>query len=513
MVFLFRQVPRKRLCYNRSRFRSVADEILKCADQMALTAAEMKGVLCEIAPVLAHARIQKIHQPGDRILLFELRVPTETHRLLVSCEPESGRLHLTSQPLPNPQRPPSFCQFLRAQVQGGRLKEVRQLDDDRILTMTVLTRHGVRTIVCALTGQTANLLLLDEQGRVLRDLNGHRPLLGQPYQAPTKRGSGAVQERAPRFDVHSGGGRFPVSYAIEAYYHDKERALVIDRAKRDRLRSLRKSLAKVLRRMEAWREDLANAGRYRDYGRYGELLKAHLTSITPGMEQITLVDYYDPVLPEVTLPLDRSKSALHNMNEYFKKHRKYVSADRELPNRIADAEREAGDLRREIRLIEDGRWSMQADAGRTTIKTASAPEKATPRGPFRRFVSADGLPVFVGRNAAENEALTFHLAKSDDLWLHARAVPGSHVVVRLARGADPPVETLRDAATLALLYSDLRKSGKGEVIYTKRKWVKKAKGQAAGAVVVTREKTIAVMLDARRLAALKERSHSSETAQ
>jgi Predicted RNA-binding protein homologous to eukaryotic snRNP len=123
-------------------------------------------------------------------------------------------------------------------------------------------------------------------------------------------------------------------------------------------------------------------------------------------------------------------------------------------------------------------------------------------------MSADGLPIFVGRNAEENEELTFHLAKSDDLWLHARGSPGSHVVIRLAKGVDPPPDTLRDAATLALLYSDLKKSGKGEVIYTRRKWVKKAKGQAVGAVIVTQEKTISVKVDTQRLAALKERSNS-----
>jgi len=112
----------------------------------------------------------------------------------------------------------------------------------------------------------------------------------------------------------------------------------------------------------------------------------------------------------------------------------------------------------------------------------------------------------VGRNAKENDELTFGLAKSDDLWLHARGTPGSHVLVRLQKGTDPPPETLCDAATLALLYSDLKKTGKGEVIYTRRKWVKKAKGQPAGAVIVTQEKTISFKLDSQRLAALKARN-------
>ena len=79
------------------------------------------------------------------------------------------------------------------------------------------------------------------------------------------------------------------------------------------------------------------------------------------------------------------------------------------------------------------------------------------------------------------------------------------MVVRLAKGQDVPPETLRDAATLALLYSDLKKSGKGDIIYTRRKWVKKAKRQAAGAVTVAQEKSLFVTLDRARLETLKAR--------
>ena len=230
------------------------------------------------------------------------------------------------------------------------------------------------------------------------------------------------------------------------------------------------------------------------------------------MNRITLIDYYDPSLPEVTLPLDPTKSALHNMNEYFRKHRKHLSAERELPPRIAGAEQEVEALQREITSIKEGTWaaplptSPAPSAGKTDSSLRRSAHKR--KGPFRRFMSADGLPIFVGRNAQENEELTFRLAKSDDLWLHARGAPGSHVVVRLAKGVDPPPETLRDAATLALLYSDLKKSGKGEVIYTRRKWVKAAKREAPGAVLVTHEQSIHVQLDRKRLDTLKARNET-----
>jgi predicted ribosome quality control (RQC) complex YloA/Tae2 family protein len=483
--------------------------LLATHGDMALNATEIQRLLDELSPILVRGRIQKIYQPGDRLLIFEFRVPGETHRLLISCEPETARIHLISRPLHNPSSPPSFCRFLRAHVQGARVENIRQVGHDRIVIFDVSTRHGPRTMVCQLGRHNANLLVLDERGHVLRDLNGRQNLVGRPYEAPAQRGPGSMEEQAAWSDAQSQSHRFPVSGAIEAHYEDKERMLTADRTRQERLRVLRKSLAKTRRRIEAWREDLAKAAAFRDYARYGELIKANLRAITTGMDGITLVDYYDASLPEVTLPLDPTKSALQNMNEYFKKHRKHLTAERELHPRIASAEQEVDALRREITAIEEGTWTAppaHSDLPTTMADSRLRHSDAKRRGPFRRFMSADGLPIFVGRNAKENEELTFRFANSDDLWLHARDAPGSHVVIRLPKGADPPLETLREAATLALLYSDVKKSGKGDVIYTRRKWVKKAKGQSPGAVNVTQEKTISLKLDAERSAALKERS-------
>ena len=475
---------------------------------MALSAIEIERVLQEIAPALAQGRIQKIYQPRERVLVFEFRAPGETHRLLVSCEPQTARLHLLSRPLINPPSPPSFCQFLRAQLHGARLDDISQLGRDRIVMLSLSTRGGARTLVVELTGQKASVLLLEEHGHILRDLDRQRERVDRLYEAPSQRRSGQPQQKVFRFDAQTVVGRFKVSQAIEAHYQDKEHILAVERANQERLRALRKSLLKTLRRIDAWRQDLTKAAAYRDYARYGELIKANLPAISTGMDRVTLVDYYDPSLPNVTLPLDPTKSALHNMNDYFKKHRKHLAAERELQPRVAGAEQEVDAMRREIQAIESGTaMTMSGSAAWPAERTASTLRRSADgrKGPFRRFMSVDGLPIFVGRNAQENDELTFRLAKSDDLWLHARGAPGSHVVVRLARGTDPPPETLRDAATLALFYSDLKKSGKGDVIYTKRKWVKAAKRQAPGAVLVTREQSIHVHLDRQRLDGLKAR--------
>jgi len=479
---------------------------------MSLNRAELERVLAEITPLLHGGWVQKIQQPTTDTLIFDVRTPGRTHRLLISSRPETSRLHLTNQHLPNPPTPPAFCQFLRAHFQGARIDAIRQAPNDRIVEIDFTGKDGTQTLVCELTGKKANVLILNSERRVIRDLTHQRDRVGQPYAAPPLREQGPHETQLVRF-AGSSETEAPISAAIDAYYRDKESTLTFDHAKEARRQALKRTIKKEQRRVAAWQEDLSKAAKYRGYARYGELIKTNLSTIVKGAERITVVDYFDETLPEVTIPLDNAKSPQGNMDDYFRKHRKYLTAERELTPRIAQAEHELRRLREELLAIEQGTWTPPAatpTVPRTTGHPAALKRKpsdgAQRHGPFRRFVSTDGLPIFVGRNARENEDLTFGLAKSDDLWLHARGTPGSHVVVRLGKGAEPPVETLRDAATLALLYSDLKKSGKGEVVYTRRKWVKKAKGQAPGAVTITQEKSLHVNLDKARLDALRTRS-------
>ncbi len=472
---------------------------------------DLEQVLTEFAPAVRGAWIQKIHQPSPRSLVFDVRVPGHTHRLLISCEPNSARLHVTTRSHLNPPTPPPFCQFLRAHFQGARIDDIRQISNDRIVELRLTGKEGTGTIVCELTGKTANMLVLNTDRQIVRDLSNQRALVGQLYTPPATRASGPA--RAPARFPGISGSQFPISAEIDAYYHDWESTQAVAQAKEARIRFLKKRIKKELRLIEAWRGDLSKATAYRDYGRYGELIKANLAHISKGDDQIEVTDYFDDALPRISLPLDSTKSAQGNMDDYFRKHRKYLAAEREIKPRIERAEHHASQLHDELKDVEHEAWrpsdrpsSPQVGSPITQVPSVTRRSSTDRRGPFRRFTSADGLLIFVGRNARENDELTFGLAKSEDLWLHARGTPGSHVIVRLNKGTDPPPETLCDAATLALLYSDLKKSGKGEVIYTRRKWVKKAKGQAPGAVLVTQEKSLHITLDKTRLESLKSRA-------
>lgn len=479
---------------------------------MALTTQDIAAVLEEIAPVLTGGWIQKIHQPTAFTIVLEIRTPGQTYRLLICCLPETARLHLTTTAMQNPPSPPPFCQFLRAHLQGARIDTIAQVQDDRIVRIELTTKAGPRTLVAEFTGKTANLLVLDETNRFVRELKGSRDLQGQPYHPPTsaRRQSHTEHHTHPALELSE--APYPLSATIEAQYRDRDATVALDAARTAKMGGLNKSIKRLQRRIDAWHNDLTKAAKYRDYARYGELLKANLGLIKKGQPEVAVVDYFEASLPTLTIPLDSTKSPRGNMDDYFRKHRKYLVSERELHPRIEAAQVELAAMRRELDAVKEGIWQPPIlfpsgqPARRDEAEGRTKLAAQTRRGPFRRFTSSDGLPIFVGRNARENEELTFGLAKSDDLWLHARGTPGSHVVVRMKKGADVPPETLRDAATLALLYSDLKKSGKGDVIYTKRKWVKKAKGQAAGAVLVTQEKSLFLALDRARLDALKTRS-------
>ena len=479
---------------------------------MALTATEISKVIGEIAPVLVGSWIQKIYQPADRTFVLEVRTPGRTRRFLISSHPEFARLHFTTSIFQNPPTPPPFCQFLRAHLQGARIDQVEQLYGDRIVQLALTAKEGPCRLVVELTGKTANLLLLDGAGLIRRDLNGTKDRVGQLYVPPCHlQHKGSAADRTG-FTQNLPESPFPLSVALDAHYHGVEAASVIEQARKTRAGVLKKSISRLRRRVEAWQEDLVKAETYKPYARYGELIKANLGTIRKGQTNVTLVDYFDEDLPNLTIPLDQAKTPRGNMDDYFRKHRKHLTAERELHPRIEEGRKELQTLQQELTTIQQGTWQapdkphpiMQTRTRSPIGRDKGPPEQR--QGPFRRFTSSDGLTIYVGRNARENDELTFGLAKSDDLWLHARDTPGSHVVVRLEKGSDPPPETMRDAATLALLYSDLKKSGKGDIIYTRRKWVKKAKGQAPGAVSVTQEKSLHVSLEKKRLDALKTRS-------
>jgi len=473
---------------------------------MALTAEEIRQVVAEIAPALEGGWVQKVYQPHDEAITLEIRSQGKTLTLYISADPETARLHFLSRKHPNPQTPPPFCQLLRARLEGARIEHLRQIDDDRLVRIDMTHDGQPVTVVAELTGRTANIILLDQDGAVRGQLRKGRFKTGEIYAAPVARPKEGKDIRPIHADQHSNGAP---SLSVELERRFQERDEVRARARqREAIKSaLRKKLKRVGKRVEALESDLTKAERYRTYDRYGELLKSRLGDIPKGAASITVTDYFDPALPELVLPLDPAKSPKGNMEDYFKKYRKFLGAEKEIRPRLLTAQAEAAALRESLAALDRDGVPVALpieDMPRRNRQVPASRKAQEPAKPFRRFATEAGDQILVGRNSRENEELTFGLARSHDLWLHANGVPGSHVVLRLEKGAEAKRESLLDAATLALQYSDLRKSGQGEVLYTYRKHVRKPRGAKPGLVTVTQDKHIYVKLDQKRLKRLKE---------
>jgi len=474
---------------------------------------DVNAVLTEMAPACAGGYIQKIQQPTPDTIILSLRRPGRSLSLLLSTHSQYGRLHILSQKLPSIPTPPSFCQYARAHLSGAQIHRLAQTSDDRIVWFELKKGEQVFLLVIALTGRSANIFVLDAQTTVLRSLKPSRQAIGQPFNlAPCPwRGDSPAEAFPPMTDVEKMA--FPVSERIEASYSTSELNATLEDERQRQIAYVRKHVKKLQRRIAKLTQDFAKVDAYREYGRYGELLKSHVSALGKGQEHITVVDYFDDRLPEITLPLNPEKDGPENLKNYFTKYGKFTGAQENLVPRLDQAKTELTKYQQELEALESGKLANSQE----TEPVAAPPKRQAPLRapqrskqnkqsavPYREFSSQEGCPILVGKTAKGNDAVTFKVSRPDDLWLHARGIPGSHVVVKLEKKQQVPPETLKDAATLALFYSDLRKSGKGEVIYTLRKNVRKPKGAKPGSVTVTQEKNLWVFVDQARLDRLKE---------
>ena len=267
-------------------------------------------------------------------------------------------------------------------------------------------------------------------------------------------------------------------------------AAAIDRAEGE-LRKRRDALQRQLRPVEEIQQQRAS----------GEWILALAHSIAPRQTVL-------PLPPEVMLPpvtLDPALSPAQNAAAYFKRYRKARRASTLVIPRL---EQIAGDLAYLEQLHADLALAAdraEIDAVRAALAEAGFARRRkqgrgaaspAPQGP-RRFLSVEGYTIWVGRNSRQNDRVTFDVAGPDDLWLHVRGLPGSHVVIRNG-GQAVSEATVAQAARLAAHFSKARGEAWAEVIVAERRFVRRAPGRAhPGMVTVSKERVVAVHEPAR----------------
>jgi predicted ribosome quality control (RQC) complex YloA/Tae2 family protein len=466
----------------------------------------IQRIVEEIAPALVGRAFGKIFVLSRLALAIDFR-PGDGRYLFLSVEPSEPRIYFLERRLRELEKqslaPTPFALVLRKQLGGATLISLVKDASDRIVRFSFDARDEIgnacaRTLVAQLTGRAANLLLLDERGFIidtLRPPRGEGQQMGERYQPPSTPPSDVTPKQNPFERGLSGTW----SEAADDYYRalEKKRAFAA-RASQARAQLLREiaQREKLKRRLAS---DLREHGDAAEHKRIGDLLLANIGSAERHGNIARLKDYYADDAPIIEINVDQNKSLQEEAQARFSRYAKAKRAAQEIEARVERIEKELEGLRaREAELEsiirEEDEAALQTFGGeKRPEKKSAARQKSSDNIPgARRFRSSDGYEILVGRQARDNDHLTFRIARPHDLWLHAADYPGSHVIVRNSTRAEIPHRTVIEAAQLAAAYSQARRDAKVDVHYTQRKFISKPKGAAPGLVRMSSFRSITV---------------------
>jgi predicted ribosome quality control (RQC) complex YloA/Tae2 family protein len=292
---------------------------------------------------------------------------------------------------------------------------------------------------------------------------------------------------------------------------------------RDAMEGVRTPMRKVLqtqrerckRKVDLLQRELAASEEATRYRLQGDLLLAHQHEVQQGMGSVMLQNYFTGDENEmVTVQLDPRFDAVGNANRMFNKYHKLRRALELIPAQIEQNNAELATIEQlladlalaetpaEVVLVKAEVQAAGYLRGKVDDKKAlkaakkskggkQAKGKAVPPGggvPLH-IQSDDGFTLLVGKNSRQNEDVTFHQATTNDIWLHARGIPGAHVIIKAA-GREVPRRTLEQAAQLAAYYSQARGNTSVAVDHTQQRYVRHMKGGGPGMVIYERERTI-----------------------
>ena len=547
------------------------------------------------------SKIDKIHQPSRDELVFLLRKSGFSGRLFISLKSGRARLHLTEERPENPDKPPMFCMLLRKHLTGAKITGITQENFDRVATihLSALNELGDLVnfrLVCELISNQANLILVDENGKIVDalrrsdiesakriihpganytlpekqnkfslindDLNlvfenifslsgytvlkafmetvdGISPLIAREICHKTKTNDLNVGElnnqqkddlKKAILDlrevvlnggnptiIFKGNSPFDFSYTpifqygeqtknenlfsfcslLDCFYSTLDRVDRIKNSCADISRLLKNARERTAKKLQIRSADLKKTEEREQLRVFGELIKANLHVIKTGMNSVTVQNYYADDLSLITIPLNPALSPAQNAAKYFKDYKRANTARQLLASLIEQDSKELLYIDSVSEAL--SRAENTADVNEIKEELISSGylranknnKKATVSNKFIEFESKEGYKILVGKNNRQNDLLTTKIAQKNDIWLHTKNIPGSHVII-FCDGNEVSDETLIFAAKLAAKNSKAKDGASVPVDYTPVKFVKKPAGAKPGMVIYTTNKTVYV---------------------
>ncbi len=218
----------------------------------------------------------------------------------------------------------------------------------------------------------------------------------------------------------------------------------------------------------------------------GHLLMANLHHFKKGETEVNVFDFYRN--QPLSIKLKKELSPADNAAHYYKKSKNRSLEKLQFEKKIVQFTEDVLKLTDLLAAVESAQKLREL---KTLEPTPKQHKHLVQPDKFKHFTFQE-FDIYIGKSSENNDELTQRFAKKDDMWLHARGVAGSHVVIKKKPGLDFPKELISYAASLAAYYSKAKGSGLVPVIYTPKKFVRKPKGANVGQVVVEKEEVILV---------------------
>ena len=536
----------------------------------------------ELRRELVNGRIQKINQPFEQELVLQIRSNRQSHRLLLSAHPVFGRIQLTQTTFENPAQPSTFIMVLRKYLQGALIESIEQVENDRIVEMTVSNKNEIgdhiqATLIIEIMGKHSNILLVDKSSHKILEVikhvgfsqNSYRTLLpGSTYIAPpsTESLNPFTIKDEKLFEIlqtqkttaknlqslFQGLGRdtanelekilvsdklstfrdffsqetqpcltetsfSPVPFAnqvgepfanlsdlLDTYYKDKAERDRVKQQASELIRRVENELQKNRHKLKKQEKELLATDNAEEFRQKGELLTTFLHQVPNDQDQVILDNYYTN--QPITIALDKALTPNQNAQRYFKRYQKFKEAVKYLTDLIEETKATILYLESVETVLNQAGLEEIAEIREELIQTGfirrRQREKIQKRKKPEQYLASDGKTIiYVGRNNLQNEELTFKMARKEELWFHAKDIPGSHVII--SGNLNPSDEVKTDAAELAAYFSQGRLSNLVQVDMIEVKKLNKPTGGKPGFVTYTGQKTLRVTPDPEKIASMK----------
>ncbi len=285
-----------------------------------------------------------------------------------------------------------------------------------------------------------------------------------------------------------------LSALLDAFYQEKAEK---DRAKQqggELIRKIENELKRNRNKLKKREQTLKDSENAEDYRRDGELLTTFMAQVPRGANEVTLPNYYEEDRP-ITIKLDPALTPNQNAQKYFHRYQKLKNAVKLIGKQIEEAKNEIDYLESVLSQLEiAGPMDIEVIKEELTAegylkKKSSKKQKRKKLSQPDQYLSTDGTLILVGKNNLQNDQLSLKTAKKTDYWLHAKNIPGSHVIIKSDQPSD---ETITEAAELAAYFSKYRHSAQVPVDLVQVKHLRKPNGAKPGYVIYENQKTIIV---------------------